>query len=379
MGSITQNKTMQKQNKSTSKLVRFRALFMAVVVVSVFGIAAIAHADNYDEQINALRTQSNAVQGQLNGLMSQANSHQDAINQLQSQIAAVQGLIAANQAQQADLQAKIVANQAIIDSKKISLAATVKAMYIDGQMTTIEQLATSKNLSDYIDKEAYRSVVQNQLNTTIKEIAGLQAELQKQKLTVEALLASQKSQNDQLAAAQGEQASLLAYNQAQQNTFNQQLAANSGAISELHRQQLIANARFIGNAGNGPACGGGYPARWCEIAQDSVIDNWGMFNRECVSYTAFRVAASGRNMPYWGGIGNANQWDDNARNAGIPMDTSPRVGDVAISNAGTYGHSMYVEAVNSNGTIFISQYNAALNGRFSTNTISPAGLYFIHF
>jgi surface antigen len=40
---------------------------------------------------------------------------------------------------------------------------------------------------------------------------------------------------------------------------------------------------------------------------------------------------------------------------------------------------MYVESVNGNGTINISQYNASLDGRYSTNTISPSGLYFIHF
>ena len=86
------------------------------------------------------------------------------------------------------------------------------------------------------------------------------------------------------------------------------------------------------SAGSGATCGGGYPAKWCERPRTTVIDNWGMYNRECVSYTAFRVAASGRYMPYWGGFGNANQWDDNARAAGIPVDGNPQAGDVAISN-----------------------------------------------
>ncbi len=111
-----------------------------------------------------------------------------------------------------------------------------------------------------------------------------------------------------------------------------------------------------------------------------MIDSWGMFNRECVSYTAWKVAESGRYMPYWGGIGNANQWDDNARAYGIPADGSPRAGDVAIKNSQPYGHAMYVEGVNSNGTINISQYNASLDGRFSrVYNMSPGGLVFIHF
>jgi surface antigen len=129
---------------------------------------------------------------------------------------------------------------------------------------------------------------------------------------------------------------------------------------------------------SGGACGGGYPAALCNPPQDTVIDNWGMYNRECVSYTAFRVAASGRHMPYWGGHGNANQWPDSARAAGIPMDGNPRVGDVAISMIGSYGHAMYVEAVIGN-QIHVSQYNYGAPGTYSEMTISSSGLYFIHF
>jgi surface antigen len=205
--------------------------------------------------------------------------------------------------------------------------------------------------------------------------------LQKQKAELDVLVKSQQEQNAQLGAAQAQQQQLLAYNQSQQSAFNQQISANSSRISELRQQQIAANARFSGGAaGSGATCGGGYPGKWCNAGQDTIIDDWGMYNRECVSYTAFRVAASGRYMPYWGGVGNANQWDDNARSAGIPVDGNPRPGDVAISNSGFYGHAMYVESVNGDGSINISQYNAALDGRYSTRSgLSTSGLVFIHF
>jgi surface antigen len=112
---------------------------------------------------------------------------------------------------------------------------------------------------------------------------------------------------------------------------------------------------------------------------NNQVDPWGMYKRQCVSYAAWAVSASGRHMPNWAGKGTANQWDDNARTAGIPVDSSPRVGDVAVRNSGTYGHVMYVDNVNSNGTINVSQYNANYNGTYSTATISTSGLVFIHF
>jgi surface antigen len=157
----------------------------------------------------------------------------------------------------------------------------------------------------------------------------------------------------------------------------------------LHRQQIIANSKYnIGPAGVGVNCGGGYPAKWCNISQDSVIDSWGMYNRECVSYTAFKVhmdfltGRDSRDMPYWGGVGNANQWDDNARAAGIPVDNNPTPGSIAISNAGYYGHAMYVEAVsvvNGQQAVYVSQYNAMLDGRYSEGWRYTTGLVFLHF
>jgi surface antigen len=360
---------------------RMRSILCAIVLVALVGAAAVVHADQYDAQINALREQNNVAQGVLNGLSSQASSYQDTINQLQAQISAVRAQIAANEAQQASLAQQIADAQAKIALHKKYLGQDIKAMYVDGNLSSIEQLATSKNLSDYVDKEEYRIAAQNKINTTIKQIAVLQAQLQKQKGELDTLVESQKQQNAQLASAQYQQQQLLSYNEGQQAAYNQQISANSGQIAELRRQQILANSRFSGGAaGSGPTCGGGYPARWCQIPQDSVIDSWGMYNRECVSYTAFRVAASGRNMPYWGGIGNANQWDDNARHAGIPVDSTPEAGAVAISNAGAYGHAMYVESVNGDGTFNISQYNASLDGRYSTRSgVSVGSLVFIHF
>lgn len=378
---------MPKQNQTGTGLsTALRALVAVMAIAVIVGAASVAHADQYDERINALSAQNTDTQAIVNDLGTQAGSYQAVINQKQAQISALQAQINANEAKQTQLQQQIDASKQEITTKKTSLAADVKTMYVDGQMSTIEELATSKNLSDYVDKEEYRTSVQNQLNAKIKEIAALQAQLQDQKKQVDEVIATTQAQSNQLASEKAQQDQLLAYNEGQQAAYNQQIKSNNSVISVLRKQQLAANARFISSGGGGiPSggvpCGGGYPSVWCNAAQDSIIDSWGMYNRECVSYTAFKVAASGRYMPYWGGRGNANQWPANARAAGIPMDygSGARPGDVAISTAGAFGHAMYVESV-SGGTINVSQYNAALDGRYSTRSgLSQSGLYFIHF
>lgn len=359
-------------------------VMLSAVVIGAGLITPLVRADEFDDQINSLRGQNASAQSALNSLLNQASSYQDAINQLQGQINAVQSAIAANEAQQADLQAQITKQQQEIDKQKGILGEDLKSTYVSGQLSPVEMLATSNNLSDYIDKQEAYSRVQDAIQKTMAQIQELQRSLQAKKAEVDQLLASENAQNDQLGAAQAKQSELLAYNQGQQDAFNSQISANSSKIADLRRQQAILNAKYnIGNFKGDPN-NGGYPTYWANAAQDSLIDSWGMYNRECVSYAAFMVHQdylSGKNshdMPWWGGIGNANQWDDNAIASGIPTDSNPTPGSIAISNAGYYGHAMYVEAVSGN-QIYVQQYNQQLTGQYSEGWRYTTGLVFIHF
>jgi surface antigen len=69
-------------------------------------------------------------------------------------------------------------------------------------------------------------------------------------------------------------------------------------------------------------------------------------------------------------IGNAHEWDDQARNGGIPMGKTPKVGAVAQWES---NHVAVVEQVNGDGTIVISEssypYNGAPDFLYGTRTI----------
>lgn len=379
-----QTKTMTKKFKKPVLSSRLLAATLLVVSFGFVGTMAVTHADQFDDQINALQSENNSTQGVVNGLESDAASYQDAINELQTQVNATQAALDANQAKQASLQQQITDDQNKIIQQKKYLGEDIKSMYIDGQLSTIEELATSKNLSDYVDKEEYRTSVQNKIDDSIKQIASLQAQLQSQKAQLDVLVNSEKQQRDSLAADEAKQQSLLTYNQGQQDAYNAQIAANSGKIGDLRRQQALLNARYNVGDFKGDPNNGGYPSVWANAGQDTMIDDWGMYNRECVSYTAFKVhqdflsGKDAHDMPWWGGRGNANQWDDNAEAAGIPVDSTPTPGSIAVSNAGAFGHVMYVEAVNGN-QIYVQQYNQQLTGQYSEGWRYTTGLVFIHF
>jgi len=356
----------------------FALLFVMVTVLSCGGLVL---ADQFDEQIRQLQQQNNENKAASNSLSAQASSYQDAISKLDGEINGLQQAIVATQQKSDEVKLQIDANQKELDHQKFVLGQNIKAMYLEGQISTLEILASSKNLSEFVDKEQYRMSVQNKVRDTVDKITKIKLELEYQQRTLQALLADLEKQRADLAAARDQQSQLLAFTEGQKAAYDSQIKTNNKKISDLKRQQAIENARLFGGGAivQNSRCDI-YPQGWCYAPMDSIVDTWGMYNRECVSWTAYRVAASGRYMPYWGGRGNANLWDDNARAAGIPVDGNPQVGDVAVSNAGYYGHTMYVEAVFDDGTFAVSQFNHDWGGTYSfVPRMSRGNLVFIHF
>lgn len=375
---------MKKQKHQKITLVKrasrgFSFFILIGLLAASFAIAPLIQADQFDEQIRQLQAQNNANQQNVNQLQVQADSYQDQINRLQDQINVLQEQIRANEAKRDDLQKQIEAAQAELDKQKALLGESIKAMYVEGQITTLEMLASSKDLSEFLDKQQYRSTIQEKIKQTLDKINALKAQLKEQKTQVEKLLADQQAMNEQLSSTQAQLSGLLAYTQDQKNQFTAAIRSNNAAIADLRAQQAAANRRLGGSAEAGDPGHGGYPAYLDNAAQDSLIDPWGMYNRECVSYTAWKVYQNYGYMPFWGGHGNANQWPGSAQADGIPTGSTPRAGSVAISMGGYYGHAMWVEAVYSNGYIRVSQYNYDLAGHYSEMTINGAGLTYIYF
>lgn len=360
-------------------------ILVSVLVLALATLAGVkVRADQFDEKIAQLQAQNDKSQHVINGLLASAKNYEDAIDKLQGKINSLQTAIDTNLNKQAALKQKIAEAQERLDHEKEVLGESVRAMYVQGHVSTLEMLASSNNLSDFIDKQVYQSNVQDKIKQIVDEVTELKQQLQAQKDEVEALILDLKSQQKELNASRAEQAELLAYNQNQRDAFNRKINGNQAKIADLRRQQILLNGQYnIGNFKGDPN-NGGYPSVWANAPQDSMIDDWGMYNRECVSYTAYKVhqdflaGKNKRDMPYWGGIGNANQWDDNARAYGIPVNSTPKPGSIAISNSGFYGHAMYVQAVSGN-KIYIQQYNQQMTGHYSEGWRYTTGLVFIHF
>jgi surface antigen len=355
-------------------------LLLSVAVMTLLTLipTPIVHADSYDDRIHVLQQQNNQAQDQWQQLQQQAGSISAAIPELEAQITALQPRIDETTAKSQELQEQLAPYEAQLDAKRTVLSQNLRSMYIADDMSMLEKLASSKNLSEYVDREQYRVSMQAKIKGAMQDVRQSKAQLDKQKAEIDATLADQTAMQTQLQAQKDEKDRLLSLNDQQRAAQDQAIQANNAAIAQLQHEQAVANNKNFVDMTASNSLHGGYP--WDDVGfPNSIADPWGMYMRQCVSYTAWRVAQSGRHMPYWGGRGNAKQWDDNAKAEGIPVDATPRVGDVAVSNTGAYGHVMYVEAVHDDGTVTISQYNANLTGEYSEGRRSTAGLVFIHF
>lgn len=154
-----------------------------------------------------------------------------------------------------------------------------------------------------------------------------------------------------------------------------------------HRQALrgpaskapvrITKAPFVGGKGGGVDPGNDYPSRWANAPQDSVLDPWKEYNRECTSFVAWALhSRNGFDMPFYA---NANRWGPEAQKRGFVVNSIPAVGSVAWSNTGVYGHVAYVVSV-SGSNVTVEEYNFLVRGGYDKRVVSAnAFTGFIHF
>jgi peptidoglycan hydrolase CwlO-like protein/surface antigen len=408
---------MKKQKTRVITLLNRTKVLPVLVVVAVIAIGAtsvqIVRADSIQQQIDSLSQTNSQTQQSVNSLQIQASSYQDAINKLSTQISSIQAAIAASTAKQASLQGQINIDQAKLTQEKQVLGDDIKSMYVNGTMTTVEMLATSNNLSSFVDAETYRGAVQTKIQGTLTEISNLENSLESQKNLVDQLLNTQQTQQSTLNSDESEQSNLLAMNQTQQATYDSQIKANQSKISALEAQQAAineANSSAISapaSGGVGGACAtpnypingtyyysgstsnapnGGYPMAWCNSTQDSVTTAGGFPSRECTSFAYWYFTTieghSGLHV-----TGNADEWNTTASGPGIYVDQTPADGAVAVDTSGPFGHVMIVVATPGqvysgntvpNGEIDTISMNDDYNGHFFAMQRSSAGFYYIH-
>lgn len=391
-----------KNKKIQIKPYRGILLLLLVVGFVVSPVAQRVWADRFTEQINELRNQNAQKEQVVQALQVEADSIAGVIAGLQAQINGLQAQINANQAKAEELQRQIAEAEIELAKQKNLMGQNIRAMYLEGDISTLEMLASSKNLSEFIDKQQYRDAVKDKIKSTLDRINVLKAQLKAAKEETERLIQEDERLKAQADANKAEQDRLLNFNQSQQADYNRQIKDNQSKIADLKRQQVLENIRLFGGGGApGIPGGGNYPWGNAYCVHTGQVggacynydwyfnggpwDVWGYGYRNCTSWVAYKLATD--NKSGFSYLGNAAQWPANAaaRGFGVDYGGGARAGDAAVNPNGYYGHVMYVEAVLSDGRVVVSDYNRLGDGLYrgpegnSSGVLSQSGLVFIHF
>jgi len=360
----------QNQNRTQTHMVKLLSAALAAVVC----FTPVAYASTLDDQISQLSTSIQNQQNQAAQLHSQANTIQNQVAILDSQISQVRSEIQLNKAKAQRLDAQIADAQQQLTTKKEILDEEVRAIYQNSQVTPLEMLASSKNFSDYVDKQQYSDQIKDHVQDELKQVNQLKAQLEQQQTELNAALASQTAQQNSLLSLENQQAILL--NQTQSQASNADQAATNGKtqLQGLYAQRAALDAKngvTIATDGSN----GGYP--WANNDPNGV-DPYGYYYRQCVSFAAWHryYYHDGIFMPdHWG---NAGEWVNHA-----PHNGTPSVGAIAVlppngsSGAGGVGHVAIVIGVHG-GTIDVAEYNW-LPLQYDTRYNVPiADMSFIH-
>lgn len=390
-------KLMSTTTVSKHGLVTKSALVATAVVMGISSPMALtsqAFADQWDDQMRALNAQMQQYQSQASALNAQANTLQAQLDQITAQKNAILAQIDLSQKQYDALQKQIEETKQKIDDNKEALGRIIADMYVDGSITPLEMLASSKNIGDYVDQQEYRNSIQNTLSDTIDQINSLKKKLESKQNEVKKVLDQQKDQKAQLAAKEAEQAELVAKTRNDEASYQQMANDAKAQVENAAAQQRAYYASlqqqsggrftsgiiggltitsFSGNRG----CSGGYP--FCAGPLDYGVDPWNLYTRECVSYAAWRIQNGyGKSVAPFRGDGMAYEWEWSARKGNGTKATrvsDPAPGDAVVlpitPGLAPVGHLMVVEGV-SGDNVYVSQYNFGGTGEYSTMTISKS-------
>lgn len=379
----------------TNTIKKFLLIASAVAALMLGLMPLVRPQPSYANTISQLQTEIDELNEEIAGseetlksLSQRKNTLQNRVEQFNAQIAAIQGQIALIQAQIDKTEAEIAETEADLKRQRELVQANVTTLYKQGDPSILEILFSASSFTDFISRQEYLQQVKDSLNEAARTVVELQERLEAKHEEQITLQKQQRSQEGSLLISRQEQQELLSSTQGQEDKYQNIVSKQQVELERLEVQQRAAyeaaaarartSGQFIATGGNGsyPWAGEPYPC-W----NAGCVDPWGLYYRECVSYTAWKVADTGRFVPHFGGRGNANEWPSTTAGHDIKQGSRPRAGAVAIDTSiQPYGHAMYVEEVLGGGTqIRVSEYNFVGPGQYSERILPANGFVYIYF
>ena len=415
---------------------RLLTVLVTGTVLSLGALAPSVNAQDYDSQINSVNSsianineKKSAVNSTIDTLAKELSDVQTKIDTTQAKKAEVQEAIET-------LKTEIAKLEKVIAERNTRLEEQARSVQTNGARSYLDFLLNAESLSDAVSRigvvmdlmGANRELMQQQAEdkkqveskeeaqqeklaeqeAAEKELASLQTELNDTFSKNKVLLANLSQEElAEIAKRDG----LVAEKEAFQKRLAEEKAkaeAEAARIAEASRQALAAQASqsqttatqtsyeapaaaastastsTASSSTSTPAAqtqtssytytaGGGFPA--VDPSFRASL-NGGYFG-QCTYYVFNRMAQVGTPIGH-SMMGNAAEWPSYARSYGYSVSHSPSAGSAIVFQQGlagadpTYGHVAFVEAVNADGSLYISEMNVRGLNVISYRTISAS-------
>lgn len=301
------------------------------------------------------------------------------VERLNAEIASLEADIVANQAIADDLSAQIAENEAKLELQQTALARMLVDMHFESEPDAIILLAGSSSIGDYAEKQSRQSNAKTQVTSSAEAIRELKESLEQQKSSVDALIASAEASRAEITVKRNRQNALITKYQNDSAAYERDAAA----ARETMQQEIAAE---IAKYNTGGVVGEGFNSY--PYADRCPRDNVGYivvggYVCQCTSYAGWKAQEFfGIYISSWG---DAKSWGTTASRLGYVVDNIPAPHTIAYSTSGIYGHVMWVESINANGTINLTEYNnpssskSGLPGDFGARyNVNPSAYRYIH-
>ena len=392
-------------------------------------LAPSVNAQDIDSQINSANSQIQNLNNQKQAVAGQVEQLSQDLTNVQSRINSVQAEQETAKANLEVLKAEISKLETLIAERNERLKDQARAVQVNGARSYVDFLLNADSITDVVNRigvivdlvGANRQLMQEQARD--KEQVETKEEAQKANLVKqEANEAQLQNLQSELSATFNKHKATLA------NLSNEELeaiAARDGLVQEKERlaaekaradaekaaaqkaaeeakeAMLKATEEAVAKAAATPAAAtastpatiaakseaASTPAKAANIVVGGSFAapdpsfvaalNGGYFG-QCTYYMYNRFAQLGSPIRTTG-LGNAAEWPANAAAAGYGVSSTPRAGTAIVFQRGVggadpvYGHVGFVERVNADGSLFISEMNVQGVNVISTRTI-PASV-----
>ena len=409
-----------------------KRLLTFVVTGTALALGALApsvNAQDIDSQISSANSQIQNLNNQKQAVASQVDQLSQDLSNVQSRINSVQAEQETAKANLEVLKAEISKLETLIAERNERLKDQARAVQVNGARSYLDFLLNADSITDVVNRIGVIVDLVGANRQLMQEQARDKEQVETKEQAQKANLAQQEANEAQLQNLQTELSATFNKHKATlANLSNEELeaiAARDGLVQEKERlaaekaradaekaaaqkaaeeakeAMLKATEEAVAKAAATPAAAtastpatiaakseaASTPAKAANIVVGGSFAapdpsfvaalNGGYFG-QCTYYMYNRFAQLGSPIRTTA-LGNAAEWPANAAAAGYGVSSTPRAGTAIVFQRGVggadpvYGHVGFVERVNADGSLFISEMNVQGVNVISTRTI-PASV-----